>query len=184
MKILILLVVSTFCAAFGGSPVASAQIVDVYGTIAVLRISDTPVFVVSATQDESFTAVGVSLGATVNFIHSRFLNVGIDARDTICNQNTWLAGFEVKAKPPVLRYKPYFKLAVGRTNLNSTAPAFGLDSGDGFYLYNAALGVDYKWKRLIDLRLLEIGDGRTLGAGASNPTNILTINAGIVVHLP
>jgi hypothetical protein len=111
-----------------------------------------------------------------------FYASGLRADGVHLNQNTWLAGFEVKAKPPVIRYKHFFELAVGRTNLNSSAPALR-DSGAGFYLYNAALSVDYKWKRLIDLRLLEVGDGRTLGAGGSNPTNILTVNAGMVLHL-
>jgi hypothetical protein len=179
MKTLALILLGTFAAS-----VCSAQVFEAYGTAAIVHIANTPNESALVPSYNNYTAAGFTLGGTVNFLPLKVLTVGVDFRDTLCSQNTWLAGIQIKAKPPALRFKPYFKLAVGRTNLNSSRTAFGLDSGDGFYLYNAALGLDYKWKRLIDLRLLEIGDGRTLGAGSANPTNILTINTGVVVHLP
>jgi hypothetical protein len=97
----------------------------------------------------------------------------------------WLAGLRIQAKPPHLRFKPYFQISVGEAFLHvpqtfsSTLPnPVPVD----YYLYNAALGVDYRLTHHVDFRAIEIGDGRTLGGGSSNPTSFLTINSGIVVH--
>jgi hypothetical protein len=164
---------------------AHAQVVELYGTLGVDRIANNRDFFDSS-QLTNYTSAGATLGGTINFLPLHVLNVGFDFRDTISAQNTWLAGLQIKAKPPLLRFHPYFKVSVGETHINITNPynSTGAKFDNGSYIYNAALGVDYRFKPFIDLRLIEIGDGRTLGAGSTNPENILTINAGIVFHIP
>jgi len=159
---------------------ARAQIAEFYGTVGVDHIANHPDFFNSADLT-SFTSAGATLGGTINFVPLHVVTVGLDFRETFCSQRTWLVGFQVMAKPPRIRFKPYFKISAGENHINiPNQYSQHFDQGD--YIYNAALGVDYRLAPFIDLRLFEIGDGRTLGGGSSNPENILTINAGIVFH--
>jgi len=167
-------------------PVAGhAQIAEAYATLAIDHLSSvtTPY---ATNESTSYTPVGATIGGTINFLPFRLVTVGIDARATLNNgANMWLAGLRIQAKPPHLRLKPYFQISVGEAFLhvpqtyNSTLPnPLPVD----YYFYNAALGLDYRLNHHLDFRVIEIGDGRTLGGGASNPTSFLTINSGIVVH--
>jgi hypothetical protein len=169
---------------FAAIPAAHAQIVELYATAGVDRIANNRSFF-DTSQLTNYTSAGVTLGGTINFLPLHVINVGFDFRDTICSQNTWLVGLQIKAKPPFLRFHPYFKVSAGQTHINIPNPYNnGSKFDNGSYIYNAALGIDYHFAPFIDLRLIEIGDGRTLGAGSTNPENILTINAGIVFHIP
>lgn len=170
-----------------GGAAAPAQIVEAYGTVAVDPLTNVKLPPDSSGQHfSSYTPVGFTIGGTLNFLNFAPVAVGLDASETVARgANLWLAGLRITVKPPVLRIKPYFKLAVGEAHLHvpqsystsvpATVPTF-------YYIYNAALGVDYRLTHFVDLRLLEVGDGRTLGDGANNPTNLLMINSGIVVH--
>jgi hypothetical protein len=180
-----LLCIATILLVFGGA-LASGQIVEAYGTIAVDPLTSVELTPYASNQYSSYTPVGFTFGGTLNFINFAPVAVGLDASETVANgANFWLAGLRITAKPPVLRFKPYFKLSVGEAHLHvpqsysSTLPAtLPID----YYIYNAAIGVDYRLTRFVDFRLLEVGDGRTLGGGSTNPTNLLTINSGIVAH--
>ena len=184
MKLLTIIALSL---SFSLAPPTHAQVLEAYGTLAIDHLSSVELTPYSSTQFSTYTPVGATFGGTINFIPLHILTVGIDVRDTAANgANIWLAGLQIKAKPPRLRFKPYFKLSVGEARLHvpqsyssmlpSTLPI-------DYYLYNAALGVDYRLTHFIDFRALEIGDGRTLGGGATNPTSFLTINTGFVVHI-
>jgi hypothetical protein len=180
----LLFITAIFLAA--GGAVAGAQIAEAYGTVAVDPLRSVELTPYSSSQFSSYTPVGFTFGGTLNFFNFARIAAGLDASDTAANgANLWLAGVRIMVKPPVLRIKPYFKLAVGEAHLHvpqsysSSLPAtLPID----YYIYNAALGVDYRLTRFVDVRGLEVGDGRTLGGGATNPTNLLTINSGIVVH--
>jgi hypothetical protein len=165
---------------------ARAQIAEVYGTLAIDHPYDVTTPYGDDSDQSSYTAVGGTFGGTINFLPLHILTVGIDARDTAAKgANIWLAGIRIQAKPPHLHFKPYFQLSVGEAHLHvpqtydSSVPSpVPVD----YYLYNAALGIDYRLTHFADFRVIEIGDGRTLGGGSANPTSFLTINSGIVVH--
>ena len=181
------LLVSVLLALLGSlSAVARAQRVEAYGTASIDPLHVRTSY--SDTQIIDYTPIGFTFGGTFNFISLHILDVGLDARDTAANgANIWLAGFRVAAKPPIIRIKPYFKLAVGEARLKvpqTSNPSEPNPVTTDYYLYNAALGVDYKLNHFLDVRLIEIGDGRTLGGGSTNPTSFLTINFGIVLHTP
>jgi hypothetical protein len=168
------------------SSVARAQLLEGYGTVSIDPLHVRTSY--SETQIIDYTPIGFTFGGTFNFIPTHLIDVGLDVRDTAAKgANIWLAGFRVAVKPPVIKIKPYFKLAVGEARLkvpqttNSSEPN---PVSTDYYLYNAALGVDYKLNHFLDVRLIEIGDGRTLGGGSTNPTSFLTINFGIVLHTP
>jgi hypothetical protein len=165
---------------------AHAQIAEAYATLAIDHPYNVTTPYGDRSEQSSYTAVGGTFGGTINFLNLHVLTVGIDARDTAAKAaNIWLAGFRVQAKPPHFHFKPYFQLSVGEAHLHvpqnydSSLPnPIPVD----YYLYNASLGVDYRLTSFADFRVLEIGDGRTLGGGSTNPTSFLTINTGIVVH--
>lgn len=165
---------------------AHAQIAEAYATLAIDHPYDVTTPYGDRSQQSSYTAFGGTFGGTINFLPLHILTVGIDGRDTAANgANIWLAGLRIQAKPHHLHFKPYFQLSVGEAHLHvpqtydtSIPNPIPVD----YYLYNAALGVDYRLTSFADFRVLEIGDGRTLGGGSTNPTSFLTINSGIVVH--
>ena len=177
---LFLLATATRC------PRAHAQYAELYGTVAINHLSSVELLPYSSSQFSTYTPVGGTIGGTFNFINFHVVNVGIDGRYTAASgANIFLGGFQVAAKSPVLPIKPYFRLSVGRANLHvpqSASSSIPNPVAVDYYLYNAALGVDYKLTRFLDIRAIEIGDGRTLGGGSSNPTSFLTINTGIVLH--
>jgi hypothetical protein len=161
-------------------PCAHAQIAEVYGTVAVDHIANHPNFF----NDEvhtNYTSAGATLGGTLNFIPLHVLSVGLDYRQTLCSQRTWLVGFQFMAKPPRLPFKPYIRISAGENHIY-TSNQYNSHFDEGSYIYNAAAGVDYRFRPFLDLRLFEIGAGRTLGAGSSNPESMLNFNAGIVFH--
>ena len=165
---------------------AGAQIAEAYGTLSIDHLSSVELTPYASDQFSTYTAFGGTFGGTLNFLPLRLLTVGIDARDTAANgANIWLAGLQIMAKPPRIRFKPYFKLSVGEAHLHipqSFAASLPSPLPVDYYLYNAALGIDYRLMPHLDFRTLEIGDGRTLGGGSTNPTAFLTINRGIVPH--
>ncbi len=165
---------------------ADAQWVEAYGTASFNHLSSVELLPYSSSQFSTYNPAGITVGGTVNFINFHVVTVGIDARDTAAGgANFWLGGLQIKAKPPVLPIKPYFRLSVGEAHLHvpqTTSSSIPNPVSVDYYLYNAALGVDYRLNRFLDIRAIEIGDGRTLGGGASNPTSFLTINTGIVLH--
>jgi hypothetical protein len=164
---------------------ARAQVVEAYGTLAIDPLSNVELLPYTSQQFSSYTPVGFTIGGTINFIDFARIAAGFDASETVASgANIWLAGFRIMAKPPVIRIKPSFKLAVGRANLHVPNTYGGFIPSPApvdTYIYNAALAVDYRLARHVDARI-EVGDGRTLGEGATNPTNLLTLNIGFVVH--
>lgn len=159
---------------------AHAQIAEVYGTIAVDHIANHPSFFNDADLT-NYTSAGATIGGTLNFIPLHVLSVGLDFRETLCSQRTWLVGFQVMAKPPAIRFKPYIRVSAGENHI-VIPNQYNSHFDDGSYIYNAAAGVDYRFGPFVDLRLMEISAGRTLGAGSSNPESMINFNAGIVFH--
>jgi hypothetical protein len=173
---------------FASTAAVNAQWVAAYGNLAITPVHNSELYPYNSQLYTSFTPVGVNVGATLNFINFAPFAAGLDASETYATTaDFWLAGFRIMAKPHVLRVKPSFKLAVGKAHLHPsgtsyTGPGTGNQAIDyQVYIYNAALAIDYKITRFIDARV-EVGDGRTLGAGSANPTNLLTINTGLVAH--
>jgi hypothetical protein len=171
--------------AFFATLTARAQVVEAYGTLAIDPLSNVELLPYTSQQFSSYTPAGFTIGGTLNFIDFARIAAGFDASDTIASgANVWLAGFRIMVKPPLIRIKPSFKLAVGRANLhvpNSYGGFIPNPAPVDAYIYNAALAADYRLARFIDARI-EVGDGRTLGAGSTNPTNLLTVNLGFVAH--
>jgi hypothetical protein len=184
-----LLLVAAAFVVIGGAA-ARAQIAEAYGTVAVDPLTNVELppdpFPPNSQHFPSYTPVGFTIGGTLNFLNFAPVAVGVDASETVASgANLWLAGLRITVKLPALRIKPYFKLAVGEAHLHvpqSYSTSLPATLPVDTYIYNAALGVDYRLTHFVDVRLLEVGDGRTLGAGANNPTNLLTLNSGIVVH--
>lgn len=181
MNRLLLLIVLAFFATL----TARAQVVEAYGTLAIDPLSNVELLPYTSQQFSSYTPAGFTFGGTLNFINFSRIAAGLDVSETVASgARIWLAGFRIMVKPPVLRIKPSFKLAVGRANLHVPNHYGGFIPNPApvdAYIYNAALAVDYRLARFVDARI-EVGDGRTLGAGSTNPTNLLTVNAGIVAH--
>jgi hypothetical protein len=167
------------------TPPLHAQIAEAYGSLA---INDEYIQLRPYTESgySTYNPVGFTIGGTFNFVSLKVLTVGIDGRETVASgAHYWLGGVQIKVKPPVLPIKPFFRISVGEEYLHvpqSYSASIPNPAPVDYYIYNAALGVDYRWKHFVDIRLVEVGDGRTLGAGSSNPSSLLSVNTGLVVH--
>jgi hypothetical protein len=167
------------------APVLHAQLAEAYGTLAINH-ENVQLRPYTEAASSAYTPVGGTFGGTFNFVPLKLLTIGIDGRETVASgANFWLAGIQIKVKPPVLPIKPFFRISVGEEHLHvpqSYSTTIPNPAPIDYYIYNAALGVDYRLRHFVDLRLVEIGDGRTLGGGSTNPTSLLTVSTGIVVH--
>jgi hypothetical protein len=195
MRIRLLVAAVVLCLAL---PLACAQVA-VYGTFSANHLSgvDTGASFTSTglqTNTDSFFANGFGAGVTLNFLHLGPARLGFDLRGSVDSgtpsAKTFLGGVKLELHPIHTHIKPYVQFSAGylqtQTSFRGTDPP-GPTVTNKYGAYEVIGGLDYSLHRFVDLRVVEIGVGRTFDPSieflntADNAT-LFTINAGIVVH--
>jgi hypothetical protein len=178
---------------------ARAQLLNIYVTSSTLHPSnvETGVVYTPATgyqnQYTNFWTSGIGGGVTVNFLPLHIVNLGLDLRGSTrpgtVGADTGMVGIKLGVHPPVIRIKPYIQASAGyvatRTvNVSNINPSPGGNSTtftNKYAAYEILGGIDYPLVHFIDFRVIEIGGGKVILNGTSNPS-LLTINTGLVLH--
>ena len=179
---------------------AHAQVASIYVTSSNLRSSnvETGVTYTAANgyQDQytNFWASGIGGGVTVNFLPLPLISLGLDVRGSTrpgtTGADTALVGIKFGVHPPIIRIKPYIQASAGyvatRTvNVSNINPSPGGNSttfSNKYAAYEILGGIDYPLVHFVDIRLIEIGGGKVILNGSTSNPNLLTVNAGLVLH--
>ena len=193
MRRLALLV--TFVLASMAFPAAAkAQILSVYGTFSPLHASNVETGINTANQEQyaSFFTPAFGGGVTLGLLSAGPVHLGLDLRGSTrrgtTGADTALFGLRVGFKPPLIPLKPYVQGSVGylatRTPNVSSGSSGSTTFTNQYAAYEVMGGVDYRFARFIDLRLLEVGVGQGLDilGNANSKATFFTINTGVVVH--
>jgi hypothetical protein len=177
----------------------------VYGTFSPLHVSSVATgsvatgFLSSAERTGSFWAAGIGGGVTWNFLHTDPITLGLDLRGSTrpCTNgaDTAMIGLRVAGRPFDSPIHPYGQVSVGYlgTRAKNTSPAIG-SSGPTIggtytnedFAFEFLGGVDYSFRRHLDLRVIElgIGTGTEFSLFVTNPSHpvLFTLNTGVVFH--
>jgi hypothetical protein len=195
MRIHLLVATAALSLAF---PSARSQVA-VYGTFSAVRLAgvDTGVSVTPnglQTNTDSFFANGFGAGVTLNFLHLGPATLGVDFRGSVASgtpsAKTLLGGVKLGFHPPHTRLKPYVQFSSGYlqtlTQYRGTDPPSQTVTNK-YGAYEVIGGLDYSIRRFIDLRVVEVGAGRTFSPSvqfenSANSATLFTINSGVVFH--
>jgi hypothetical protein len=149
-------------------------------------------------QFANFWTSGIGAGVTCNLRPVGRITVAADLRGSTKQgtpgADTALLGLRFGLRTNTLRWRPYLQGSLGylgtRTvNLSPNPPAGATPTGGKYVNEYAPIefmaGLDYRFTRRIDLRLVEVGGGQATSTSrnlSGAATNLLTVNSGVVVH--
>ena len=180
------------------SPHASAQAVEFFGTLSVNHLSQVPTGYLTAkgAEQEQFTSmtpVGMAGGVDLRLFSGAGVRVAAEARGATRpgltgSMDNALFALKIGAHAPVLHVKPYVEGGAGfmsahTANVSDAASARMTTTGSfasHFDIVEGFAGVDYPVGRFVDLRLIEVGAGSSMGATPN--TSIFSVNTGVVLH--
>ncbi len=143
-------------------------------------------------QYGTLNSSGFGGGATLYLFHLPGIAVGLDTRGAtrtgLGNVDEALFDVKLSATKQLFHVKPYIGGGGGfmKTRArNVSDPASGFtDTDDSFTThydyYQGFAGLDYPLKKVLDVRLIEVGVGSSFGMPQNE--SVITINSGIVLH--
>ena len=179
-------------------PNARAQIA-IYGTFSANHLSGVDTGTTYTpngfqTNTTSFYANGFGAGVTLNFLHLGPASLGFDARGSFSSgtpsAKSILGGVKLGFHPPHTRIKPYVQVSAGYLQTNTAyrgtdPPSQTVTNNYGTYEFLG--GLDYSVAHFIDLRVIELGVGRTFApsiefTNTNGNATLFSINSGLVFH--
>jgi hypothetical protein len=176
------------------TPLLHAQGVELYGTFSEIHANNVPsnglacpvnvVTCVAAPQLSGINAPGVGVGATFNWVHTPFVNFGIDFRGSrhfsTNGEDTGLAGFKLSVKPKLFHATTYLQVSTGYFGTTYT-PASQSANVNHYWSVVAFGGVDVPVSKRLSVRVLEAGAGHVTNSNynVARPS-FFTASSGLV----